>query len=617
MNRNTTINLEEEQKRTLDKVKGITAETPKKNNSSVSQPSISSPTETPKSTVQPKKTGYSTLDKITGGNEVLDLKNAYADGEQVFNLNFGQSAEAKNLRTQADTIRQTHNLSDEKYGSGVTSQDVLRYYEVVNELGQIKAEFEEKHALDPSFAQSEEGLRLAARANEIRSKYGLSDEEYGSGVTAADVLKKAGAIHELYGVKQSYENAYHNSPQAQAIRNAADDVRTEFSLPDEQFGSNVTSQDVLKYLKNMENSPSYQRDLAYQKYDETNRQLNEELIRELSSEEKMRAVMDRIQAQQIAEEQVGAQLDKEIGDSLAYEDELAAQRGSYGQLSYGKRRALKEQQLLDNRNARVQALVQSLIDEDRQKAEQEYKEALARKENRVNVIGQKMNQNAADFQLGQQYRGELSQEAAARQQALYDTVKAQYDQAFEMSNALGYITPELSELTGIEAGTPMLKMVEHYGDLEKFYANLEQQALFNAANLEVAQYNAETDRIYATRPQYSYGGYSGGYSGSYFNSDDNNDSGKPTLTPDAASAYYSNFCSEFEEKNGRKPTIDDLVSALDQSGLSIDDQIAIYNATEYSSSEIERALSIDEKHAQWDIDEVTGKIDNPGGSYMF
>ena len=137
------------------------------------------------------------------------------------------------------------------------------------------------------------------------------------------------------------------------LAKAADDIRMEFGLPEEKYGSKVTSDDVVKYLQDTKNSPSYQRDLAYQKYGDTNRQLNDELVRELSTEEKMRAILDRVQAEKIAEEQVGAQLDKEIRDSLAYEDELAAQRGSYGQLSYGKRKALKEEQLLGNRNARI------------------------------------------------------------------------------------------------------------------------------------------------------------------------------------------------------------------------------------------------------------------------
>lgn len=599
MKNNTTINLSEGYKQAEKRVKGITAETPEATEPKVPKVSLSDPNGSVKTYTTPKKTGYTSADTVAGGNVVLGLKREYEDGQNAFH----QSDTAKNLTTQADNIRKNYNLSDEKYGSGATSQDVLKYYEVVNELGQIKSEFEQKNAMDPSFAQSEEGQRLAARANEIRSKYGLSDEEYGSGVTGAKVLEKAGAINELYGLKHSYETAYDNSPEAQAIRKAADDVRTEFSLPEDKFGSGATSQDVVKYLRDIENSPSYQRDLDYQKYDETNRQLTDELIRELSSEEKMRAVMDRIQAQKIAEEQVGAQLDKEIGDSLAYEDELAAQRGSYGQLSYGKRRALKEQQLLDNRNARVQALVQSLIEEDRQKAEQEYKEALARKENRVNVIGQKMNQNAADFQLGQQYRGELSQEAAARQEAIYNSIKSQYDQAFEMSNALGYITPELSELTGIESGTPMFKMVEYYGDLEKFYANLEQ----HARELAISEYNAETYRIEATRPQYSYGGYSG-----------YNNSGKSNLTWNQAKAIWERFSSDFSEANGTSPKPIDIIRFIENSGFDIGDQQAILYAAGLTNSDIENAANQANFNDYQKTKVVTGQVPNawPWNNYQ-
>ena len=360
MKNNTTINLSEGYKQAQDRMKGITAETKKDSSAPVTpsvkkakqyttpatepnatQPSLSNPSGAQSTATVPKKTGYSAADTVAGGNAVLGLKKDYEAGQQAYH----QSDTAKNLIAQADTIRKNNNLSDEKYGSGVTSQDVLRYYEVVNELGNIKTEFEQKNAQDPSFAQSEEGKHLAARANEIRSKYGLSDEEYGSGVTGADVLKKAGAINELYGVKQNYETGYSKSPEAQSLSKAADYVRTEFNLPEEKFGSNVTSADVVKYLKETENSPAYQRDMAYRNYNEANRQLTDELVRELSSEEKMRAILDRVQAEKIAEEQVGAQLDKEIRDSLAYEDELAAQRGSYGQLSYGKRRALRNNSL--------------------------------------------------------------------------------------------------------------------------------------------------------------------------------------------------------------------------------------------------------------------------------
>lgn len=606
---NTKINLSEEYQRAQDKTKGITAETKKGISAEVPVASASTNIQNNDTTnPKPQKSGYATVDTVAGGNALLGVKKEYEAGQNAFH----QSDTANQLRTQADTIRKDNNLSNEKFGSGVTSKDVLAQYEIVNELGNIKSEFEEKNALDPSFAQSEEGRALMTRANEIRSKYGLSDEEYGNGVTSADVLGKANAIKGLYDVKNTYENYYNNTPEAQSLNQKASDIRTEYSLPEELYGASVSSKDVARYLKELENSSAHQRDLDYQKYQEANRVLSDELIKELSAEEKMRAVLDRVQAEKIAEEQVGMQLDKEIRDSLAYEDELAAQRGSYGQLSYGKRRALKEDALLDNRANRVLQLVDSLIAEDRAKANQEYQEALARKQGRIDAIGQQMNQNTSEFQLGQQYRNEVSQEESARQKALYENVKAQYDQAFQMSNSLGYITPELSSLTGIEAGTPMMKMVEHYGDLEKFYANLEQQAMFKAEDLAIAQYNAETDRIYATRPQYSYG--------NYYNS---NNSNKPTLSYEEAKGIYEKFVSDYSyenrfatNSNGEKYTLSkekwpkpdllDAVSFLEHSGFSYADQEQILIAAGYTNSQVKAAI------AQLDVRDAIAESQNVG-----
>ncbi len=580
---NTKINLSDDYKRAENRTKGITAATPRNDTTktvtasinptkpattvqSVSKQKASTyltpakdvsavpKTDVPKAAVPQNKTGYQTLDKINEGGQILGYKQQYEQGQNAFH----QSDTAKTLTSEADTVRRENNLSDEKFGSGVTSKELYETYEKVYELGNIKKEFEEKNALDPNFASSAEGIALSNRANEIRAKYGLSDGEYGAGATSADVLGKAGAIKQVHDIKNEYENYYSNTPEAQSLRKNADNVRAQYGLSDENFGSGVTSQDVVRYLQKMSASPEYQRDVAYKNYADTNRQLNEQMATELSDEVKMRAILDRVQAQKIAENMLEPQLQKEIDDRLAYEDELAAQRGSYGQLSYGKRRAIAEERMKDSKAARILNLVNSLIEEDRQKAEAEYQQTLANKENRLNAINQRIGQNQADFTLGQQYRNEIAQEEAAQQQAIYDGIKAQYDQAFEMSNALGYITPELSAITGIEAGTPMFKMVEYYGDMEKFYAELE----LDAQRVAIEQYNA-------TKPRYSYNGYNG------YN---NNNSGNGTLTWNQAKAAFETFSTEFVKENGKKPGTSDIINFVRHSGYSDDDQEQILMA---------------------------------------
>lgn len=564
MKKNTTFNFSEEYQRAKDRTKGITAETDKPDGGKISMNPTQNKSSVPKPAVDTKKTGYQTLDQVNAGKEVLGIKQQYETGQNLFH----QSDLAKNLIQKATDIRKSNNLSDSQYGSGVTSKDVYEQYEKVYELGNIKKEFEEKNALDPGFASSAEGIALANRAKEIRAKYGLSDQEYGSGVTSDNVFQKAGAIKNLYDVKNEYETGYQNSPEGKQLRERADTVRSSAGLSDETYGAGVTSKELAEYLRKQEASPAYQRDAAYLKYGDTARQLNEEMATELSDEVKMRAILDRVDAEKIAEKQIGGQLDKEIEDSLRYEDELAAQRGSYGQLSYGKRRALKEESLRDNRAARVQQLINSLIAEDRQKATEEYQQNLANKEGRLKALNQRMQQNETDFKLGQQYRSEVAQEDAARQQALYESIKEQYDQAFEMSNALGYITPELSALTGIAEGTPMFKMVEYYGDMEQFYAQLDLEA----QRVAIEQYRA-------THPTY-YGGYKS----------TGNTSGEGGLTWNQAKAIWEKFSSDFSFSHfDQKPNAGDLLIFLDQSGLQPAAKEAVVYAAGFTPSEMENA----------------------------
>ncbi len=386
-----------------------------------------------------------------------------------------------------------------------------------------------------------------------------------------DVSGKTGysTLDEVTGGKKvlEYKNQYNagNSPQFNlSLSQGADAIRKEYGLSDEKFGANVTSKDVVDHLRKLEGSPAYQRDLAYKTYGENNKQLSNSLSKELSNEVKMRAVLDRAQAEKMAEEQVGAQLDKEIEDSLNYEDELAAQRGSYHQMSYGKRRALKEESLRDNRAARILNLVNSILEEDRQKAENEFQADLTNKENRINALGQQMKQNDADFQLSQQYRSEVAQQAANEQKAIYDSIKAQYDQAFDMSNALGYVTPELASLTGISEGTPLFKLTEYYGNMQKFYDELELEA----QRVAIEQYKA-------TRPSYSYSG-------------NNNSSGDGSLTWNQAKSIWEKFSTDFSNSNGdMKPTISDTLDFIKNTGFGPKDQEQIILAAGITPKNVE------------------------------
>ena len=411
-----------------------------------------------------------------------------------------------------------------------------------------------------------------------------------SGKTGYATLDQVQGGKAILDLKKEYESGK-NPQNNMSLTKAADGIRKEYGLSDEQFGAGVTSKDVVNHLRKMEGSPEYQRDLAYKTYGDTNKKLSGELTNELTNEVKMRAVLDRAKAEKMAEEQVGAQLDKEIQDSLNYEDEMAAQRGSYNQMSYGKRRALKEESLRDNRAARIRNLVDSILSEDRAKAEAEYQQNVAAKENRIKAIGQKMQQNESDFRLGQQYRGEIAQEAAAQQQAIYESVKAQYEQAFDMTNALGYVTPELSALTGIETGTPLFKLTEYYGDMQKFYDQLELEA----QRVAIEQYNA-------TKPRYSYGGYNG-YNGN------NNSSGDGTLTWNQAKAALDKFTDNFSKERAKvnqeysnitadgkpmnlptTPTAADLITWLNSSGYSDEDKNQILLAAGYTPNDVRETM---------------------------
>lgn len=510
-----------------------------------------------------KKTGFRFYDQATGGEKIKELKEKYAQGQEQFH----GSDEAKQIRQEADRIRSDNGLNDASYGSGATAKDVYDRSKMLTELGTIKTDYEKKNADNPMFGSTTEGQNARKRANDIRAILGLSDAEYGSNVSGGDVLKKAAAVKQLADTKKKYEDYYAGTPYATTLKNEADSVRSTYGLSDEEYGSDITLRNVSKNLSSLQNSDRYQNDVVHKKYIDTANDLSRQLSRELTSDEKMRAVLDRTKAREIAEESIGAQMDNEIDSRLAYEDELAAQRGSYGQPSYGKRKALMEDRLRDNRAKRVSDLVESLINEDRANAQEEYRDNVNAKERKIAAIQEQMRQNNDAFSFMQNYRNSLSQEEAAQQQALYNQVKATYDRAYEMSNSLGYVTPELSEITGIPAGTPLFKMIEYYGDMDKFYAELE----LDAQRVAIEQYNA-------LKPRYSYNGYQNNY---------RKTSEEPTLSWNQAKAAYEAFSSAFSEQNGmQKPGIQDTMRWLESSGYGPHNQEQILLAAGVTPSNI-------------------------------
>ena len=534
-------------------------------------------------TTMPKSTGYRYLDQANAGNQIWNLKKQYNRGE----TDFHNSSVAKKLRENAARFRLENNLPEDKVGSGVNSKGVLDYYNGLSELAGIKSSYETNHAQNPAYQESEEARQKRERANEIRKKLGLSDAEYGSGVSASDVRKKADAVKQIYDIKNQYENYYQNSSEAEALRSQANAIRKANGLSDSEYGSGVSGQEVSENLGALYRSPEYQRDVSYKKFQDNNEQLYREMAQIYNEPDTMRPTLSREEAQKQAEGLIGQQLDKEIRDSLAYEDELAAQRGSYGQMSYGKRKALKEGQLQDRKANRLLSLVDSLIEEDRQKALQEYQLNRDNREKRVQALRTLLGLNQTNFNLGEQYRNTLQQEEATKQQAIYQqseaeykALKEQYDRAFEMSNSLGYITPELAEFAGVEAGTPMFKMVEYYGGLEKFYTQLDQEARFKAQDLAIAEYNAESYRIEATNPRYGYGGYNG--------SQYNNNAG--SLTWNQAKAIWENFSSDFSKRNNNTPpNATDTIRFIQGSGFSDADKTALAYAAGLTPNQIANA----------------------------
>ncbi len=287
-------------------------------------------------------------------------------------------------------------------------------------LLKLKREMEEKSALNPNFNNTNEAKYIKGVSNEVRKNYGLSDSEHGSGVSADYVnsihnldgktnyinpeatVKSGDATLDgnvsnalkIYNLKKAYEANkavnpnFDSTDYAKYLNQEAERIRKNNLLPEELKGTGITADELLAKINYVIDSPEFKSAKADRDYLDVLKRYDNEKNAILTTEDKKRAILSYIEAQEQAGNIIKPQAEQAISDTINSQDTAAIRRGMYGQVpaSVLKANALANTQ--NQINSQINNMALDLIERDDAKATEEYNIRQQNKQNKLSAFEQ-------------------------------------------------------------------------------------------------------------------------------------------------------------------------------------------------------------------------------------
>ena len=252
-----------------------------------------------------------------------------------------------------------------------------------------------------------------------------------TGVQSTDnFLQNAG---KLYNIKNEYETKSKSDPNfiysdyAKNLRDEADNIRLNGNLSDDMFGSGVTASDVMAKINYILDSPDYKIAKSNEDFKKIREGLYNNLINELTNEEKTRAVLSYLEAQEQAKNILGPQIEQAVKDTVTQNNNEAVRRGMYGQIpaSVLSSKALADVALKGQ--SAINDYAMNLVEADKQDVLNEYNISQRNKENKVNAWELAIQNAFKDYEIEQNYYKDLINQRNAEAQAQREAEQ----QAFE------------------------------------------------------------------------------------------------------------------------------------------------------------------------------------------
>ncbi len=319
-------------------------------------------------------------------------------------------------------------------------------------LLRLKREFDQKKANDPNFVNSNNAKYIKGVANEVRRNYGLSEAEHGSGASAdyvnsihnldgktnyidpTNAVKSGNSTLDnqvknalsIYNLKKSYEENKKANPNfdatdfAKYLNQQAETIRRNNALPDELKGTGITADELLAKINYVIDSPEFQSAKADTDYLEVLKRYDNEKYGILTTEDKKRAILSYLDAQEQAKNIIKPQAEQAISDTINSQDTAAIRRGMYGQVPAS---ALKANALANTQNqinSQINDLALELINQDDARATEEYNIRQQNRQNKLSALEALYASEKEKWQLAKQRAEQKKAEEAAAAQAEYD-----------------------------------------------------------------------------------------------------------------------------------------------------------------------------------------------------
>jgi len=394
-------------------------------------------------------------------------------------------------------------------------------------LLKLKREMEEKSASDPNFKNTNEAKYIKGVANEVRKNYGLSEAEHGSGVSSGYVNalhnldgktnyidpenavksgnntidKNVSTALNLYNIKKTYERLKSENPNfdttdfAKYLHDRAETIRRNNNLPEALKGTGITADELLAKINYVIDSPEFKAAKADTDYMNVLKRYDNEKYALLTTEDKKRAILSYLDAQEKAKKIIQPQADQAISDTINSQDTAAIRRGMYGQVpaSVLKANALANTQ--NQINSQINNMAFDLVDRDNALATEEFNIRQQNKKNKLTAFEQLIaSEREKRDLLKAQAENEAAQKAAEAQSA-WEQQKYKDEQYWKDRD----MTLEENKFYDDSA----LKWQQRDDDWNKFTdesnrewygLGLEEENMRNDYNLGL--YEAETDRNY-------------------------------------------------------------------------------------------------------------------------
>jgi hypothetical protein len=293
--------------------------------------------------------------------------------------------------------------------------------------------------------------------------------------TGLSTLDKYNAIKSVFENKELYNKYFNEDPNfpntdlAKKIKSDTDKIRSDYGLSDEEFGSGVSSSDVSKALI------QFQRESNTNDYLNKSDKYNQQLYKEASKPIRMRDIIGFDKARGMAKTELDPVFKQRMKDIMAKSDEDAVRRGVYGQVPIESRNEqlqysgeLAAEQAINER-------ANQLVSEDMEKATQEYNIESANAGKKLNAFQQFVQGEKEKWAFRDKvYKEQLDNaraEAEARAKQYADNLKNQ----IEVFGKTGVMNEWLASQFGYEPGTYSQEMTKAIMDDEQKQADIIQR----------------------------------------------------------------------------------------------------------------------------------------------